>query len=267
MQELAVTEHLFRFRQARGPARGILVRRPGARRRCRRPWPTTGISTPRPTSMTYVRCAQEAKDAGLPVVIGLEVDYLPGADGRGGRPAGRLPLRRPAGLGALAGRLAFRRHRRPAADGRVVGPPGGRLLGGVHAGARGAGGIGCLRRPGPSRSDQGGGVRAGRAGRVVGSHGRGGGIVGHGGRALLGGLAQAGGGAVPGTPPPRAVRRPRRAVHDGLRRPPSRARGRSGGGAARPAGRGRGRLAAGVPGPGAAPGRRGQPASTASEGA
>ena len=77
----------------------------------------------------YVRCAQEAKDAGLPVVIGLEVDYYPGRmDEVAGLLAG-LPLRRPAGLGALAGRVAFRRHRRPPPDGRVVGPGGGRPAG------------------------------------------------------------------------------------------------------------------------------------------
>ena len=256
-----MTEHLFRFRQAeallggfwsddRVPAAlaGVDGRLLG--------FPRHG----RPRCVRALRPGGQGRRAPRRHRPGGRL--LPGADGPGGRPAGRVPLRRAAGLGALAGRLALRRHRRPPADGRVVGPPGGRLLGGVHPGPRGAGGLGRLRRPGPSRPDQGGGVRARRPGRVVGPHGRGGGIVGHGGGALLGGLAQAGGGAVPGAAAPPTVRRPRRAPHHGLRRPPPRAGGRPGGGVARPARRGRRRHVAGLPGPGAAPGRRGQPAPT-----
>ena len=47
---------------------------------------------------------------------------LPGPDGRGGRAPRRLPLRRPARVGALAGDLAVRRPERPGGHGRVGGP-------------------------------------------------------------------------------------------------------------------------------------------------
>ena len=105
--------------------------------------------------------------------------------------------------------------------------------------AGGAGGDRQLRRAGPPRPDQGGGPRARRARRVVGPHGRGGGVVGHGGGALLVGLAQAGGGAVPRPGAARALRGPRRAAHHGLGRPPSRPRGPPGRRPARAAGVGR----------------------------
>jgi len=77
VQELAVTEHLFRFRQAESLLGGF--------------WADDRIPPALAASMAeywefhatadldeYVSCAQEAKDAGLPVVIGLEVDYYPG---------------------------------------------------------------------------------------------------------------------------------------------------------------------------------------------
>jgi histidinol-phosphatase (PHP family) len=77
VEELAVTEHLFRFRQAEALLGGF--------------WTDDRVPAALQASMAdywafhatadldaYVRCAQEAKDAGLPVVIGLEVDYYPG---------------------------------------------------------------------------------------------------------------------------------------------------------------------------------------------
>jgi len=77
VEELALTEHLFRFRQADALVGGF--------------WADDRVPGPLAASMAgywdfhatadldaYVRCAQEAKDAGLPVVIGLEVDYYPG---------------------------------------------------------------------------------------------------------------------------------------------------------------------------------------------
>lgn len=77
VQELAVTEHLFRFRQAESLLGGF--------------WADPRIPPALQESMAdywdfharadldaYVRCAQEAKDAGLPVVIGLEVDFYQG---------------------------------------------------------------------------------------------------------------------------------------------------------------------------------------------
>jgi histidinol-phosphatase (PHP family) len=75
--ELALTEHLFRFRQADALLGGF--------------WDNERVTPALAESMArywkfhatadlddYVRCAQEAKDAGLPVVIGLEVDYYEG---------------------------------------------------------------------------------------------------------------------------------------------------------------------------------------------
>ncbi len=74
MTELAVTEHLFRFRQADALLGGF--------------WDDERVPPALAASMAeywefhatadleaYVQCAQEAKDAGLPIVIGLEVDY------------------------------------------------------------------------------------------------------------------------------------------------------------------------------------------------
>ena len=77
MTELAVTEHLFRFRQADALLGGF--------------WDDERVPPALAESMAeywkfhatadldaYVECAQEAKEAGLPVVIGLEVDYYEG---------------------------------------------------------------------------------------------------------------------------------------------------------------------------------------------
>jgi histidinol-phosphatase (PHP family) len=77
VEELAVTEHLFRFRQAEALLGGF--------------WADDGVPPALQKSMAeywdfhatadldaYVACAQEAKEAGLPVVIGLEVDFYPG---------------------------------------------------------------------------------------------------------------------------------------------------------------------------------------------
>ncbi len=75
--ELALTEHLFRFRQADALLSGF--------------WDDERIPPVLAESMAeywkyhatvdldaYVACAQEARDAGLPVVIGLEVDFYEG---------------------------------------------------------------------------------------------------------------------------------------------------------------------------------------------
>jgi histidinol-phosphatase (PHP family) len=77
VHELAVTEHLFRFRQAEALLGGF--------------WADDRVSPALQLSMAdywefhatadleaYVRCAQEAKEAGLPIVIGLEVDFYQG---------------------------------------------------------------------------------------------------------------------------------------------------------------------------------------------
>jgi histidinol-phosphatase (PHP family) len=75
--ELAVTEHLFRFRQADALVGGF--------------WDDPRVPPALAESMArywkfhatadldaYVQCALEAKEAGLPIVIGLEVDYYEG---------------------------------------------------------------------------------------------------------------------------------------------------------------------------------------------
>jgi histidinol-phosphatase (PHP family) len=75
--ELALTEHLFRFRQAEALLGGF--------------WNDSRVPPALAESMAeywrfhatvdldaYVECAQEAKDSGLPVVIGLEVDFYEG---------------------------------------------------------------------------------------------------------------------------------------------------------------------------------------------
>jgi histidinol-phosphatase (PHP family) len=75
--ELAVTEHLFRFRQADALLGGF--------------WDDPGVPPALAESMAhywkfhatadldaYVECALTAKDAGLPIVIGLEVDFYEG---------------------------------------------------------------------------------------------------------------------------------------------------------------------------------------------
>ena len=75
--ELAVTEHLFRFRQADTLLGGF--------------WDDERVPAALAESMAeywkfhatadldaYVECAQAAKQAGLPVVVGLEVDYYEG---------------------------------------------------------------------------------------------------------------------------------------------------------------------------------------------
>ena len=77
VEELAVTEHLFRFRQAESLLGGF--------------WRDDRIAPALQESMAdywefhatadleaYVSCAQEAQAAGLPIVIGLEVDYYEG---------------------------------------------------------------------------------------------------------------------------------------------------------------------------------------------
>jgi histidinol-phosphatase (PHP family) len=77
VSELAVTEHLFRFRQADALVGGF--------------WDDERVPPALAESMAaywkfhatadldaYVECALAAKDAGLPVVIGLEVDYYEG---------------------------------------------------------------------------------------------------------------------------------------------------------------------------------------------
>jgi histidinol-phosphatase (PHP family) len=74
--EIALTEHLFRFRQADRLLRGFWEDEPKAALRVsmRDYWDDHA----RADLDAYVECALAAKDAGLPVVLGLEVDYYRG---------------------------------------------------------------------------------------------------------------------------------------------------------------------------------------------
>ncbi len=77
VEELALTEHLFRFRQAADLLGGFWVddRVPPALQASMADYWSFHATA---DLDDYVRCAEEAKDAGLPVVIGMEVDYYPG---------------------------------------------------------------------------------------------------------------------------------------------------------------------------------------------
>jgi histidinol-phosphatase (PHP family) len=74
--EIALTEHLFRFRQADGLLRGFWDDEPDAALRVsmRDYWDEHA----RADLDSYVECVLAAKDAGFPVVLGLEVDYYRG---------------------------------------------------------------------------------------------------------------------------------------------------------------------------------------------
>ena len=74
--EIALTEHIFRFRQTEKILGDFFLRYPESKMR--------GLmfdywhQHSRADMDEYFRVVQEAKDAGLPVVAGLEVDYYPG---------------------------------------------------------------------------------------------------------------------------------------------------------------------------------------------
>jgi histidinol-phosphatase (PHP family) len=79
VSEIALTEHLFRFAQADRLLRGFWEEEPDAALRA-------GMASywsqhARADLDVYVEAVLEAKAAGLPVVLGLEVDYYPGRMG------------------------------------------------------------------------------------------------------------------------------------------------------------------------------------------
>ena len=232
--EVALTEHLFRFAQADRLLGGFWEEDEPSEA-LRRSMADYWDFHARADLDAYVETALEAKRAGLPVVLGLEVDYYRGrmdqvatlleaatrstccwvrstGSGRGGSttwttrrrwPSGRPARSTPAGTPTPTAieELAATRTCDVLAHPdliKVTGPP------------------------------------AGQPGRVVGPHRRGGGGQRHGGRAVLGRLAQAGGGAVPGRTAAGPLGRPRGAADHRLRRPPRGAGGRPG---RRPAGR------------------------------
>jgi histidinol-phosphatase (PHP family) len=76
VKEIALTEHLFRFVQADHLLRGFWDDEPDAALRASMAayWDEHAHAD----LDTYVNCVEEAKSAGLPVVLGLEVDYYRG---------------------------------------------------------------------------------------------------------------------------------------------------------------------------------------------
>jgi histidinol-phosphatase (PHP family) len=76
VEEIALTEHLFRFRQAEPVAGGFWDEDPDPRLRAAMAgyWADEN----RADLDLYVETALAAKDAGLPVVLGLEVDHVTG---------------------------------------------------------------------------------------------------------------------------------------------------------------------------------------------
>ncbi len=74
--EIALTEHLFRFRQADSLFRGFWEDEPQAALRVS--MQSYWDEHVHADLDAYVGCVQAAKDAGLPVVLGLEVDYYRG---------------------------------------------------------------------------------------------------------------------------------------------------------------------------------------------
>jgi histidinol-phosphatase (PHP family) len=76
VDEIALTEHLFRFRQADRLLRGFWDDEPDAALRVS--METYWDDHAHADLDDYVACVLEAKKAGLPVVLGLEVDYYRG---------------------------------------------------------------------------------------------------------------------------------------------------------------------------------------------
>ena len=90
----------------------------------------------------YVEVVQAVKAEGLPVVLGLEVDYYQGRMDEVAELLAGYPFDVLLGSVHWLGRLALRRPRRPAGAGRVGGPRHRRGVGRVHPGHGGAGRLG-----------------------------------------------------------------------------------------------------------------------------
>ena len=225
-RDRAFTEHLFRFRAGRATVGPFWVNGPD-------PAPAQQIeryslrpSCGLPISDAYVQAVLDARAAGLPIILGLEVDYYVGqmdvvAALLAGYPFDVL-------LGSvhwidnwmfdnLDDEVAMAEWDRRGTE---------QAWRSLHRRTRGVGRHAHLRRAGPSRSREGDGATSGQgaARRVPGPNGRGGGASRDGGGALLGGLAQARGRALSGCQPARAVLRTRRTAHDGERQPRQRQR-------------------------------------------
>ncbi len=144
MTELALTEHLFRFRQADALVGGF--------------WDDERVPPALAESMAaywkfhatadldaYVECALAAKEAGLPGGDRAGGRLLRGPHGRRGRacwPA--IPSTSCSARCTGSGGWRFDDLDDPVSMARVVGPAGRRLLGRVHPAHGGAGGVGRL---------------------------------------------------------------------------------------------------------------------------
>lgn len=88
--EIALTEHFYRFRQARGAVAGFFRRYPDSpvRTEMERYWEENSAAD----LDAYVEVVLAAKQAGLPVVLGLEVDYYEDAMDRVGELLANYPF-------------------------------------------------------------------------------------------------------------------------------------------------------------------------------
>ena len=163
----------------------------------------------------YCDAILAARAEGLPVLVGVEMDWLPGRTAQIARIPRRPALRRGARLGALAGDA----RRRPPGLPRLGRPGAGAPVVRVPRRARRGRPVGPVRRAGPPGPAE--GVRSGhaaRARRAPGGGGRRHRGDGHRHRVLVGGPAQAGGRAVPRPEPAGAPARGRGAGDAGQRR-------------------------------------------------
>ncbi len=225
IHEVALTEHLFRFRQADRLLRGFWDDEPDAALRASMAdyWDDHA----RADLDAYVECVLAAKDAGLPVVLGLEVDYYRGRMDDVATLLAGYPFDVLLGSVHWIGTWRFD----DIDDALSMAQWSARDVDAAwsdyvtrHRGARRHRGV---RRARPPRPGEGGRPPPRGPRGVLGPAGRGGAALGHGRRALLGGMAQARGGGLSGAGVAGAVRGRRGAAHDRVRRPSALRRGAS----------------------------------------
>ena len=117
VHEVALTEHLFRFRQADRLLRGFWDDEPDAALRAS--MATYWDDHARADLDAYVECVLAAKAAGLPVVLGLEVDYYRGRMDDVATLLAGYPFDVLLGSVHWIGDLAVRRRGRRGVDGAV----------------------------------------------------------------------------------------------------------------------------------------------------
>ena len=146
IDEIGFTDHVYRFAEARDWFDHAL-------------WQADAVGD----LSRYHGAVSAARDAGLPVKVALEVDYLRGREQQIGEVVARYRLGLPAGLGALGGRAGG-----GLGAGADLGSiPGGRGLAPVLRRPLPGGGERHLRLDGPPRSGQGVRAAAGPAAGAV----------------------------------------------------------------------------------------------------